>query len=988
MLLATGEGVTPLELDSADEERLDAEWGISRIGSQDGYASDFSVGDVPRDMTGVGVKGIARSETGLLDLERERAEEAEPDQAGSRLARRGDDGDGDEEELLETKSMPDLSRPRRISFADLILGEVDERLAKGSTALTPDEEHELKDRAEEMLRQASDGPRIKVIERTATQRRTRLRTRTLSTNFAFDLPHLPDPLAAGSEAAIARDGASMTPSGKARGDSLFNRPGSAAAFSSTRHREISSVSRALTDGQSLSSEVMLFQPSSPSPGALSSAQFRTAPHDDPDSDERDPFRPASALSITPTVFTSRFDPNYIRVQREQQLAERPVFTNPDAGRPPNVVLMPAPLAGQLTIPSRKPRVEGPSGEDGGEEGEGDEEEEEAEEEEEEEQKPQRPAGALYGRSLMDVMAERKAMMKAQQRAYLPGSDGRRGMMDWKDSPAAQETLAARGALAKLEGRSMEGEEDDDSEEEVPLALLPAGGALRKKAQEEKQAATKPQMSIFGPDLLYQRELAAAKKAEEAERLEREEHERHEKEVEARRLAKEERKRLKRKSGAKVLEYRDLVDRQLVSGEFKTPADLLRESQRANAPPPLALTQEDLPSRFRSNTPAPSISIPSALAAHLNDDSDPTTDWFELTAEVPSSEDQVPDKDDPNYRPRTLSGGLLQQNGRSSAFFGSESGSEEEADVGRGADTSPTAARRQIPAEISFDNTVLSPSSANHRLALPGEPSSQGHGVDVNNGEDEDEDEAPLGRRYSRQSLGMFSPAKGTTSDDEDDRPLAQRYSRQSLMLASPTANLSPLKLNLPKDEPLASFGNQPAEDEEDEDERPLGQRYSTIRPVDADDDDVPLALRRMSLAPLSGQMTSPFAARNQAYAKITALEGDGDDEVEVIGGAKSVGGDSDDVPLGLRQGAPPTLQQMPPNPSMFFPPSQPFYGAPFAGSQFFVPPPVMHPAMMAGAGPSADASMQFALAQMQMQAAAAMSGPAEGIENWRRGVAS
>lgn len=282
--------------------------------------------------------------------------------------------------------------------------------------------------------------------------------------------------------------------------------------------------------------------------------------------------------MTPSVFTSQFDPNIIRQQREKQLAERPNFTNPEAGKPPNVILMPAPLAGQRPQPPKKPRKEGPSGDSS-------EEVEEEDEEELEEEKPQRPAGALYGRSLMDIMAERKALLKAQQRAYVPGSDGRRGMMDWKDSPAAQESLAAQGALAKLEGRG-NAEDTDEVEEEVPLALLPAGGATRRKPKTDAITKSRSGLSIFGPDMLYQRELAAARKLEEEERLEREESERRAQEVEQKRQVKDERRRLKKKMGSKALEHRDLVDQQLVSGEFKTPGDLLRESQRGKLIPPL------------------------------------------------------------------------------------------------------------------------------------------------------------------------------------------------------------------------------------------------------------------------------------------------------------------------------------------------------------------------------------------------------------------
>jgi len=212
-----------------------------------------------------------------------------------------------------------------------------------------------------------------------------------------------------------------------------------------------------------------------------------------------------------------------------------------------------------------------------------------------------------------------------------------------------------------------------------------------------------------------------------------------------------------------------------------------------------------------------------------------------------------------------------------------------------------------------------------------------------------------------------------------------------------------LDLKLPSnDEPLLSFAGEAEEVavDSDEDDKPLGQRFSTIRPVDnSDEDDVPLAFRRLSLAPSALMHTSPYSNRFQPpQATLTALDDREDVEVirEVVGGSE--GGDSDDLPLGLKQNQPPSF---PNNPSMYFPPPQmapyshphqSFYGfpPPQQSSQFFVPPP---PHM--GMPPAHDPSMQLAMAQMQMHAAvmsgAAVGGgggggPGEGIENWRRGV--
>jgi hypothetical protein len=686
---------TAINFTREEEEKLDEEWGISRIGSNVG-SSEYD------DMTGIGLRAFPRSDSGqLADLAKEKEDEEEEKRRRrqrERLQSGEISADGlEEQEVLETKSMPDLDNPRRLSFAASILDELDGRLQGKGTGLSAEEEAEVRERAaQEMVKSKSDGPRIKIIER-------RKRSRSLSTNFALDSPQLPD--VATPPSTFDEFVGPTAPSGKARSDSLFARPGSALAFA--RYRESSSVSRSsdyLPPSTSLSNDAP-FDSSAPTPAS----RFRSTTHDTTRTrasssldDYSDPPRPQSSLSITPSVFTSRFDPNIIRQQREEQLAERPNFSNPQAGKPPNVILMPAPLAGQRLSPPKKPRKEGPSGQSS------DDNEEEEDEEEEEEQKPQRPAGALYGRSLMDIMEERKALQKAQQRAYVPGSDGRRGMMDWKDSPAAQESLAAKGALAKLEGRA-DAEDSEEKEEEVPLALLPAGGAIRRKQKDEAIPKSRTTMSIFGPDMLYQRELAAARKLEEEERLEREEMERREREVEEKRRVKDERRRLKKKMGSKALQHRDLVDRQLESGEFKTPGDLLRESQRGelvckfsdfdlDSPLPSNVTASMAPEQRllepppvrAPHGPAPSISIPGGL-------SNSTSDWFEpLKDTVAADKEAVEDEDeDPAYRPRALSalgGGVLQQHHKSGFL---DSDSEEEEDEGGTVSYSPVSPLRGV-----------------------------------------------------------------------------------------------------------------------------------------------------------------------------------------------------------------------------------------------------------------------------------------------------
>lgn len=88
-----------------------------------------------------------------------------------------------------------------------------------------------------------------------------------------------------------------------------------------------------------------------------------------------------------------------------------------------------------------------------------------------------------------------------------------------------------------------------------------------------------------------------------------------------------------------------------------------------------LSTELAPPNPQTHGPAPSISIPGGL-------SNSTSDWFEplrakATAEKLEAQDD--EDEDPQYRPRTLSGGLLQQH-RKTGFFDSDSEGERDETV--------------------------------------------------------------------------------------------------------------------------------------------------------------------------------------------------------------------------------------------------------------------------------------------------------------------
>ncbi|GAA5855090.1 hypothetical protein JCM8547_002376 [Rhodosporidiobolus lusitaniae] len=989
----------PLDLDPEEEERLADEWGLSKALSN--VESDFVAGSSPTSptfgsMAGVGLArfptATAMSDAGLLNQER-------------KLEALAETAAEEDIELLETRSMPDLDRPRTVSFAEAVLGGLDQRLKERAAVRTlVGVSEDDKENDGETL---SAGPRIKIIERTAEQRR---RTQSLGPG-ALGLASLPTfgDLTAVTEASSSTSGGN----GIASRDSLFLGPrartsSSIAArpfssFSAAPSRTVSSSRRGSLDGPA--SRLSIAIPSGAASGPCSPA----SPLSPASPSSNIPPRPSTSMSLTTslepsTLFTSRFDPVFIAQQRAELIKERPQFSNPDAGKPPKVVLMPAPLAGRPPSPVRKPRVEGPSEE-------GEEEEEELVEEEEEEE-PQRPAGALYGRSLMDVIAERKAVQRAQNKAYVPGSDGRRSMFEWKEtSPAAQ------FALAKLEGH-VEEDEDEEKDDDVPLALVPAGGAhLSKKADAARRMpASKSHVSIFGPDLIYQRELARAKELEEEERVERER-------IEAIQEAKREKARLKEENRRSrgVLKKADKRRSQgfpalATSQEWEErEMEEVEEARPYHSPARNTFAQPPhLPSPTRprtAHTLAPSLSIPAGLNGGLTTSAS-GGDWFRPPSPpVKLTNDSEDEEEDDFFKPwpasalalngRTTPGATI--NGRVSRHFGSDESSdeeEEEEDTKVLATHRPTASRASLPlpGELSLDHAVdlnsaapVSPDAGPSRhLPLPGEASSVGHGIEEASVVDTEEDR-PLGIRYSRQSLMLQNPVP---NEEDDEEPLGKRYSRQSLLLPLdlPAVETTSSELDINFDGDVQEQQEKPAvEDDEDEDDKPLGARFSTILPVSQDNDDVPLAIHRLSLAP-----TSITQNRFQPSATLHAIDDDG----------KTVASeDSDDRPLGLKAAPPIQQQQQQPGGFGFFPPPvqpafTPGYGLPpqlSCHTLGFFPPPAL-PALgmpFVPPAPMLQDPMSLALAQMQMhqqQQAAATgvggqgAGPAAGIERWRREV--
>ncbi|GAA6002644.1 hypothetical protein JCM10207_007608 [Rhodosporidiobolus poonsookiae] len=992
----------PLDLNPEEEERLADEWGLSQAmsaveSSAEGPTSPTSPGF---DMAGVGLRhfptATATSEAGLLNQER-------------KLEALAEAAAEEDVELLETKSMPDLDRPRTVSFADSVLLGLDQRLMEkvAVNALVGSARSDV----QPFTAQNDDEPsvpRIKIIERTATQRKAgRLRTQSLGTSLGIGtLPVLADITSAIDSSSNTSGGV-----GIASRDSLFAGPRArtASAIGSTANRMSAYSSRELSTAAR--SRRGSFDALSAVEEAGSRLSIAIPPSRPSTSAPRSPISPSSPTPPTPIEpstagFTSRFDPAVIAAQRAEVLKERPNFANPDAGRPPRVVLMPAPLAGRPPSPVRKKVVEGPNSSD-----EDEDEEDKEEEEEEEDDKPKRAAGQLYGRSLMDVIAERKAVQKGRQKAYNPVDEGRRPMTEWRDDSAlslSASASATQDALAQLEGRGGGAADGDD---DVPLALVPAGGAEQRKQDLARIAKSKSTASVFGPDLIYQRELALAKEFEAEERAERER-------VEAIERAKAEKLRVKeeKRRSRGVLKKGDRRKSQgfaalETSREFRAREGVPSpQDSDYPQPSPVSLRQPApvSPVRQHLHTLAPSISIPQGLGQLNTSTSGAGDDWFRPPSPpVKLTNDSDSDEEEELYKPRPISalGGFLAPppGTQRRTSFGSDSSSEEEEAAPPVRPVELVETRRSslpFPGEPSASHdtdlaspAALSPVSARPgHLPFPGEASSTGHGAESASLADT-EDDRPLGVRYSRQSL-MLQQVPVRADDSEDDEPLGKRYSRQSLLLPLdlPSVSAGENKLDLhfgggeEEQEVRRVEEDQAAEDSDSSDDKPLGARFSRA----PDDDDVPLAFRRMSLAPTALQGNAGF----QPSATLHAIDDDG----------KTVQSeDSDDKPLGLKAAAltPQAGFGFPPPVHPIYPmaPAYPLAPAlPYNQSQFFAPPAAYSTPMLPPA-PTMDlavAQMQMHAAMQQQQAFAAggvqpggMLGGgngAAGIEAWRRSV--
>ncbi|KAI5479234.1 hypothetical protein MNV49_003928 [Pseudohyphozyma bogoriensis] len=636
------------KLDEGEVEHLAEEWGLSDLLSQLGSPTLATKAEIELKSDGAGASG-GQSDTGAGDY-------------------------------LETRSMPDLLRGRITS---------DLSIAPSVSVL----EQPVDPVDDTGLPQV----RLKIIKR---PRGSRQRAHSLGTAKTLDLPTL--------------DTSFLNFDTEFRSNVPRPRSSSSYSLSSRRLSDFALPSDALNTvpfpstssdapRPSLSSRPIPALSSSPFPPSGDQSRART-----PSTDESMAARPTSAFSMTPSTFTSRFDPQMQALAKQELEKDRPVFANKKAGAPPKTILLPAPLAGQPLAPPPRVRVEGPESDSEPEDeveaatGEGDDADSSLMQSW---SKNRRPAGRLYGRSLMDVLADRKEANKAQQRHHNPALDGRRPMAEWSDSPAARAQLAASALL-----------------------------------EPETLPRTKSSLSIFGPDLIYQRDMRKRLELDAIENAEREEEERKEAEIRERERLKNERKKLVRKS---MQLARDAAERKLEGVPSPLPSSPSTTADKIESP----VLVSNVP-LVPKHTITPSLSLPTGISSS-------NEDWFKVDAASSSgsessdddSEERPVDSQRPKRRPPRNSWHHLSFDQGSTGDQSMERRPSDTMEV-LSAELGERLSRMPDPPRLQLDFSSIE-TSADERAPSP-----------------VDSDDVPLGLRAIGKSA--------VNLDDDEDVPLAVR----------------------------------------------------------------------------------------------------------------------------------------------------------------------------------------------------------------------
>ncbi|KAG8811196.1 hypothetical protein FRC17_002586 [Serendipita sp. 399] len=421
--------------------------------------------------------------------------------------------------------------------------------------------------------------------------------------------------------------------------------------------------------------------------------------------------------------------------------------------------------------------------------------------------PYRAAGKLYGRSLMDDLQARKAQLKSKQRVFR--GDERPSMMQ-RPQPVRTSTLISEQDLMQnamgTAPRPALSRSHSSGEPLVNFGNDPVPGTtVQARPQKGRAYAGMPiSRSVFGVDQVWERELVKLKEIEAMEKAQEEE----EKKIEEERKAKEEAKAAKKaaKKKAKGLKQRMSIGNLLGSpNEQQQEEEEEEDGSRAIAP-----------GASTSNAAAPSLPAvnpfpmpPKPESSSESSDSEAELEERRAQSRMRRSDSRAEWLSD-DERQAALAHQQQQAHRRPAQATGLAAGlrvggsgdddSDEDVPLTsalkkakerqRGEDSEEdmplaavlTQSRPQTLSTFDFGGIVLAdvgktkpPAAAPHKARLIADSDS--------------DDDKPLALQHSRpipRAMGVGASKAANRSDDEDEQPLGVRYSMApSVMFGQP-----------------------------------------------------------------------------------------------------------------------------------------------------------------------------------------------------------
>ncbi|KAI0921746.1 hypothetical protein AcW1_004365 [Taiwanofungus camphoratus] len=401
-----------------------------------------------------------------------------------------------------------------------------------------------------------------------------------------------------------------------------------------------------------------------------------------------------------------------------------------------------------------------------------------------------PAGKLYGKSLIDDIEARKAEMRSKQRVFR--GDDRPTMMartsmkrsstlidpeSLKQRPVSQRMDSFRSQPELARRNSANRKTLINFEDEIP-------GVPQRQQTRLGVDPTTPgnKKSVFGVDTLWERELAKLRQIEERERLEEEE--------ERRKQVEQESKHAKKKGkGRKKGKHKDRGEEPESQVPISVSTSDIAPEQRAPSPP------YQLPMIHK--TTARRRPLPPAGDDDVEDESDSSEAHVNVgrasrqDAEIEEWVAGSSDEETKGPRRTTGSGPRYPNSSPGAPRLVRQDDDSSEEDLPLVATISRAAqrmTRAEYPEDSSDEEKPLSVLLDKTKLKLPSVGSLGGSLFaegSVKNGDEDEDDDKPLGLRVSRIVNSSQAPSSNE-QNVEDDRPLAfhpEQMRRTQYMMA-------------------------------------------------------------------------------------------------------------------------------------------------------------------------------------------------------------